>query len=268
MVQGQRKDADPFEVYHLGDDIYWVGFADWSAGFSNNPYLLVCGEEAVLVDPGSLLHYHVVAKKVLQIVRPEQISTIIVQHQDPDLCASIPKFEALIERPLKLVVPPRAALFMPYYAVSSELITPQDRDRLTVGGRTFEFHWTPYVHFAGAMMTWEAATRTLLASDVFAAFSTDWHLFADENYVEETRAFIEPYIGSPQAWQAALARVRELSPARICPQHGSIVDRDIETYLDAVSKFDVARMLAPGGRGGGRDLTPRLGEAPPEGPDR
>ncbi len=42
---------------------------------------------------------------------------------------------------------------------------------------------------------------------------------------------------------AAVDRVRALEPKRICPQHGSIIDKDIEAYLDAVSRFQVGRML-------------------------
>ena len=243
MGDDRTRCADPYKVYDIGDDIRWVGFADWSAGFSNNPYLVLCGEEAVLIDPGSLLHFHVVARKVLEVVEPEQISTIIVQHQDPDLCANIPKFEALIQRPLRVVVPRLAALFMPYYGIQSELVTVHDRDTLTVGGRTFEFHYTPYVHFAGAMMTFDRRSRTLFTSDVFAALTTEWTLFADDNYVEATRAFIEPYIADERSWRNAIARVRELKPSRLCPQHGSIVDRDIDAYLDAVSEFRVGTML-------------------------
>lgn len=30
----------------IADNIWWVGFADYEAGFSNNPYLLVAGDEA------------------------------------------------------------------------------------------------------------------------------------------------------------------------------------------------------------------------------
>ena len=234
---------DPYQVYEIGDGVYWVGFGDRKAGFSNNPYLVVSGDEAVLIDPGSVLHYHVVAKKVLQVVAPHQIKAIIVQHQDPDLCAVIPKFEVLIDRPIHVVVSPRAAVFLPYYGIMSELVTPADGETLTLGGRAFQFLWTPYVHFAGAMMTWDASTRTLFASDVFAAFSTHWRLFADDHYVEETRAFIEPYIACDQAWQNALAVVRGLSPKRICLQHGSVIADDVEAYLDAVSTFKVGRML-------------------------
>jgi len=243
MMSAEDRQSDPYKVYEVAEGIYWVGFADWDAGFSNNPYLLVSEDEAVLIDPGSVLHYHVVAKKVLEIVRPEQIKTIVVQHQDPDLCASVPKFESLIGNRIQLVVHPRAALFMPYYGITSELTTPADRQSITLAGRELQFFHTPYVHFAGAMMTWDATSKTLFSSDVFAGLSTDWKLFADDTYVEDTRAFTEPYVGSQTAWQAAVDAARSLAPNRICPQHGSIVDRKVESFLHAVAQFRVGRML-------------------------
>ncbi|MFH0964210.1 MAG: MBL fold metallo-hydrolase [Planctomycetota bacterium] len=235
--------SDPYKVYEVAEGIYWVGFADWSAGFSNNPYLIVTDEGAILIDPGSVLHYHVVAKKVLSVVKAERIQTIIVQHQDPDLCASIPKFEVLIDHPIEVVVPQRAALFMPYYGVTSKLVSPRDGAKMRIAGRELVFHATPYVHFAGAIMTWDTATRTLFASDVFAAFTRKWSLFAGEGYAEATRDFIEPYIGSQRAWREAVRKVRGLEPLRICPQHGSIIAENIDEYLAAVSKFKVGRML-------------------------
>ena len=244
MTQSQYDDA--YQTYEIGDGIYWVGFADWNTGFSNSPYLITSGDEAVLIDPGSVLHYHVVAKKVLQIVEPQQISTIILLHQDPDLCASVPRFEALIERPIRVIAHRLTTRFLPYYGITSELVTPGDREVMTLAGREIEFHHTPYVHFAGAMMAWEPGTRTLFASDVFAALSKHWALFADDDYIEATRRFVEVYDGSEAAWLAALDRARSLDPKRICPQHGSIIEGNIDEYLDAVAGFRVGRALRSG----------------------
>ena len=236
---------DAYATYEIGDGVHWVGFADWNAGFSNNPYLITSGDDAVLIDPGSVLHYHVVAKKVLQVVRPEQISAIVVLHQDPDLCASVPRFEMLIDHPIRVVTHPQAALFLPYYGIMSEYVTPADGEVLTLGGRELQFLYTPYVHFAGAMIAWEPVTRTVFASDLFAALTTRWSLFADDSYVEATRAFVEPYMGSQRAWLACLELVRSLNPKRICPQHGSIIVDGIEEYLDALSRFHVGSLLPP-----------------------
>ena len=243
MADSDAKYDNPYRVYEICDGVYWVGFADRQAGFSNNPYLLVKDGEAAIIDPGSLLHYHLVAKKILEVVKPEQISTIIVQHQDPDLCAAIPRFEALIEHPIRVVAHPRAALFMPYYGVTSELVQPEDGEILAIAGRQLQFVYTPYVHFAGAMMTWDAAGGTLFASDVFGAFAKHWQLYADRSYFKRTRLFIEPFVGSQEAWDYAIRRTRALKPKRLCPQHGSIIQNDLDEYLDAVSKFRVGKML-------------------------
>ena len=46
------KKLDDTKAIEVADNIWWVGFADNEAGFSNNPYLLVDEDEAVLFDPG------------------------------------------------------------------------------------------------------------------------------------------------------------------------------------------------------------------------
>ncbi len=240
-----NRQDDAYEAYALGDGIYWVGFADWTSGFSNNPYLLVSDDDAVLIDPGSVLHYHVVAKKVLQLVEPERLSAIVLLHQDPDLCASVPRFEALISHPIRVITHSHSVRLLPYYGIMSEFVTPAHGETLRLAGRSLQFFHTPYVHFAGAMMAWDADSRTLFASDVFAGVTTNWTLFADASYVEATRPFAEDYFGSAAAWEAALAIARRLKPARICPQHGSIIQDDVDAYLDAVSQFRVARLLRP-----------------------
>lgn len=239
---------DPYQVYEVADNIFWIGFPDRSAGFSNNPYLIKVGHEAVLIDPGSLVHYHVVAKKVMSLVEPHQIRTIIAQHQDPDLCASIPRFEALIERPIRVVVPPWAAMFMPYYGITSDLIKPGDGETLTFGGRPFKVFYTPYVHFVQTMVTWDPTTRTLFSSDIGAGLTTDWRLYADEQYVEDMRAWAEPYVGDQKAWESAIEFIRSLEPDRICPQHGCIIEGDVDHYLDAMKDFKVGSELGAGER--------------------
>lgn len=244
MAHEGRDYTDPYQVYEVADNIYWVGFPDRSAGFSNNPYLVKVGDEAVLIDPGSLVHYHVVAKKVLSLVEPHQIRTIVAQHQDPDLCASIPRFEALIERRIRVVVPPWASTFMPYYGITSELILPEDGQTLIFGGQEFQVFYTPYVHFAQTMITWDPRTRTVFSSDIGAGLSTDWRLYADEQYIEDMRAWAEPYIGRQEAWESALEHIRSLEPQRICPQHGCIIEGDIDHYLDAMKEFRVGAELA------------------------
>lgn len=48
-LPGRKRRMDRLDdknAIEIADNIWWVGFADYEAGFSNNPYLLVAGDEA------------------------------------------------------------------------------------------------------------------------------------------------------------------------------------------------------------------------------
>ncbi|MBT3224480.1 MAG: diguanylate cyclase, partial [Proteobacteria bacterium] len=83
---------DDQNAVEVAEGIWWLGFADYEAGFSNNPYLLVSGDEAVLFDPGpgSPFFLDIILHKIRQVIDPEKVRYIVVHHQDPDLCALIP----------------------------------------------------------------------------------------------------------------------------------------------------------------------------------
>ena len=141
---------------------------------------------------------------------------------------------------VKLVAQTRTALFMRYYDAKSEVISVEDGDEIELkSGRKLTFYTTPYVHFAGAMVTYDSKTKTVFSSDIFGAFSIDWSLYANEYYVEAFKAFTEPYIGSKDALQYAVNKLKTLEIERICPQHGSVIDTDIGKYVQAAEDMEV-----------------------------
>ncbi len=230
------------------DDIYWVGFADRKVGFSNNPYLIVDGNEAMLIDPGSRApeHYRVVHNKVAKVLRGdfEKIKYMMVQHQDPDLCAALPLFEVIVNPEVKIYAQSRSALFLRYYGVNSEVVPIEDGDEFVFeSGRKLTFITTPYVHFAGSHVTYDHKTKSLFSSDIFGGFSINWSLYANKYYLEAFKAFTEPYIGSKEALLSALEKISAFEIERILPQHGSIIDEDIDKYIEAAKNLEVAQWL-------------------------
>ena len=78
----------------IAEGVHWVGFYDRDAGLHCNPYLVVDGGEAVLIDGGSLPDFPVVLTKILQTgIHPGAIRALVYQHIDPDLCGSMARFE-------------------------------------------------------------------------------------------------------------------------------------------------------------------------------
>lgn len=225
----------------IAEGVFWVGFEDREAGFRCNPYLLVDGEEAVLIEPGSVPHYPQVVNKVLQVVQPFRISHIILSHQDPDLCASVPRFEELIARlDLKLVTHWRAAVLIAHYGVRSSFYhVDANRWQLTLkSGRTLKFIFAPYCHFPGAFMTYDPQTKVLFSGDLFGAFSFDWSLFANDYYIEAMKAFHENYMPSREILSAAMRKLLEYDIQMIAPQHGSVIGRDVRRHIEALMELE------------------------------
>jgi flavorubredoxin len=77
----------------IAPGIFWVGGSLETTGLQCNPYLIIDGQEAVLIDPGSILDFGTVWENVCELVDPAQIRFVILHHQDPDLASSVPLFE-------------------------------------------------------------------------------------------------------------------------------------------------------------------------------
>ena len=98
--------------------IYWVGYSDFNGGLHCNPYLIVEGDEAVLIDGGSRDDFSSVMLKILRTgISPSQITRLIYQHYDPDLCGSLPQLEAIINsEELRIISHMENNVFIHYYS--------------------------------------------------------------------------------------------------------------------------------------------------------
>jgi class 3 adenylate cyclase len=237
---------DDKNAIEITDDIWWVGFADYEAGFSNNPYLLVDGEEGVFFDPGPghPVFRDMILNKIGQVIDPERIKYIVVHHQDPDLCGLIPFLENVLHPDVTIIAHPRTALFIPYYGVRRNILPVGDGDVLQLrSGRTITFYHTPYVHFAGSMVTYDDKTASLFSSDLFAVFNREWSLYADESYIELARTFIEYYVEGRESLRYAYDKLKRLTIRTILPQHGGIIRENIDRFLNILKEAEPGRML-------------------------
>jgi flavorubredoxin len=223
---------DSDKAVEVQPGIWWVGWPDYTAGFSNNPYLLIEDDEVVLFDPGSRLeaHWAIVRKKIESIVPLNEVTMVVVHHQDPDLCAALPLIEEAVGVDnFEIVTTERTSFFIPYYDVKTQVTTVDDGDKIEIGNghRELLFITSPYLHFAGAMVTYDAIYRVLFSSDIFGAFSLDWALYANEYYLDAMKVFSEPYFSDKRHVENFLRKIIDLEIEMICPQHGSIIPNDL-----------------------------------------
>lgn len=235
----------PIEV---AEGVYWVGY-NMDAVFRTNPYLIVDGDEAVLIDPGSSIDFFAVRSKVASIISPSKIKHIILHHQDPDLCGSTRQFEIIIEEDIKIYNPLRSSFFVRFYGIETPItkISKDGEFLIFKSGRKLQFFMTPYCHSPGAMVTYDEKTKTIFTSDIFGAFGDQWDLFADkigdEKHLEDVRLFMEPFMGSEEAMKLAIGKMKKLDINLICPQHGSILRKNAKGWLENINNFKYGAYL-------------------------
>jgi flavorubredoxin len=247
MATEQEK-LDYTEPIEISDGIYWLGFYDENAAFHSNPYLIKDGDEVVIIDPAGITEYPQVASKIFSIIKPSQVSHIILHHQDPDLCAAVPMLEnAIGNKDLKLVTHSRASVLIHYYGVKSEfyLVDNNDYSLTLKSGRRLKFMTTPFMHFPAAIVTYDETSKILFSSDIFGAISKDWNLYASEGYQEKMATFHKGYMPSNKFLNAFVEKIEPLDIEMILPQHGSVIKGDmVPKCMDFLKTLKVGLDLA------------------------
>lgn len=253
------KYQQPIEI---AKGIYWVGFYDDEYFLHCNPFLIIEGDEAVLIDGGSRNDFSTVMLKILQTgVNPNNIKKLIYHHYDPDLCGSIPDFEELIDNDnLTILSHEDNNLFIKYYGTNlkSECVEKNQFEFKFSTGRKLTFIMTPYCHSSASFVTFDEETGTLFSSDLFGSTAKEWDLFSDlDNYchicsdysssevvscklgkkecpIEKILLFHKKIMTSKKSLDFAMDRIKKLPIKIIASQHGSLIreSRDINFIIN------------------------------------
>ena len=238
---------DYSEAIEIAQGIYWVGYSDQRAGLHCNPYLIVDGDDAVLLDSGSRGDFSTVMLKIMRTgTNPQRINRLIYHHYDPDLCGNIPHMEALINNPeLKIISHYDNNMFINYYSPKSpKLCISQLNFRYAFpGGRELRFIRTPYCHSPGSFMTLDTKTGVLFTSDLFGSYDANWSLFTSISEqcgmcdyspvcpltgkacpMRGILNFHQRIMTSRRALDYALDRIEEAGAEQIAPQHGGVLN--------------------------------------------
>ena len=246
----QRKYEHPIEI---ADGIHWVGFHEKTSNLHCNPYLIVGGRQAVVIDAGSRPDFAVVMMKILQTgVSPQDIAALIYQHPDPDLCGSMSNMVDICRNAdLQILSDPGNNVFLSYYIEREKRgmlrSIVESGFEFTFGGRTLLFYRTPYAHCEGSFITYDGQTKTLFGSmgrqwDLFVRFDEACYTCPEEAPCPVGRsdcplgdilAFHRHIMPSEKALHQAMEVVGKLDVRVIAPQHGGIFTekRDIDFVI-------------------------------------
>ena len=178
----------------IKDKIYWMGYEDWDArlfdsliplpdGTSYNAFLIEGSEKTVLIDT---VEPQFSDDLMAQLENVSKLDYVISLHAEQDHSGSIP--QVLSKYPdAKLITSQRAkTMLMDLLHISEETFkTVDDGEILSLGDKTLEFIYTPWVHWPETMVAYLKEDKILFSCDFFGA-----HIASSELYVtDETRIY-------------------------------------------------------------------------------
>ena len=192
-------------------------------GIRSNQYLVLHEKNGVMLDPGGFGVMPRVLAELLRYVEPQQLSGIILSHQDPDIVGGIATWLEISDVPVYVS---RIWLrFLPNYGIKSmhRFIGVPDEGMTVEMVPGFRLQLVPahFLHSEGHINVYDPLSRILFTGDIGAAM-----LPLDKDY-----AFVDDF-------KAHLPYIEEFHRRYMC------CNRAARIWVEAVSKLDID-MLAP-----------------------
>jgi len=243
----------------ITDKISLLGYVDWDArlfdsliplpdGTSYNAYLIKGSKKNVLIDTVEAEF----ASELFSQLGDIKIDYIISLHAEQDHSGAIP---ALLEKyPLAKVItnPKGKEMLIDLLHISDEkFITVKDGETISLGDKTLEFIYTPWVHWPETMSLYLQEDKILFSCDFFGSHiaTTDVYV-TDECRVYEAakRYYSEIMMPFKPIIVKDIDKLLTRDIAMIAPSHGPVYPNPsfiIEAYQDWLSSAPHNKVVIP-----------------------
>lgn len=240
----------------LAANVFSVGVQDWDRrlfdeliplpnGTSYNAYLIKGSEKTALldtVDPSkmNLLVDHLVRAGA------DSIDYIVCHHAEQDHSGGIPDI-LLMYPDAKVVTNPKCkGMLIDHLQLEpDQFIEVEDGEMLSLGDKTLQFIYTPWVHWPETMCTWLAEDGILFSCDFFGSHQAGSNLYVENEALTleaAKRYFGEIMMPFRSTIRSNLKKLEGLGIAKIAPSHGPVYPRPaliVEAYQEWVDDAKV-----------------------------
>jgi len=243
----------------IRDGVYSVGAVDWDRrlfdsliplpdGTSYNAYLVQGSEKTALLDTVDPSKSDVLFANLEGLPR---IDYVVAHHGEQDHSGTLPAVLSRFKEAKLLATTKGKDILIDLLRIPEERIAiVEDGESLSLGDKTLEFIYMPWVHWPETMVSYLREDRILFTCDLFGSHLATSDLYADEARVYEPakRYYAEIMMPFHKAIEKHLERVRAIDAALIAPSHGPIYDRPafiVDAYSDWVSGAPQNRVVLP-----------------------
>ena len=165
----------------LKPGIFWVGVNDrttdlfeglWpitQEGVTYNSYL-VKGEKTALIDLTKSIKGDEFLSMIEELTDISKIDYIIINHMEPDHTGIVNIIRKLAPRATILGTDKTVQMLASFFGITEKVQAIKDGQTLSLGKRTLQFLYTPFVHWPETMMTYETSHQILFSCDGFGGY--------------------------------------------------------------------------------------------------
>jgi len=244
----------------LTERVFSVGVQDWDRqlfdaliplpdGTSYNAYIIRGSEKTALLDTVDPTRTDQLIDHLLR-AGVDTIDYIISHHAEQDHSGSIPDI-LLLYPEAKIVTNPKCkAMLIDHLQLEEEqFIEVQDGQELSLGDKTLQFIYTPWVHWPETMSTWLKEDRIFFSCDFFGSHQACSNLYVqDEAKTLESakRYFGEIMMPFRGPIRSNLKKLEGLNIAMIAPSHGPVYPKPeliVNAYREWVDEDKVTNKV-------------------------
>ncbi|MBW8015399.1 MAG: FprA family A-type flavoprotein [Planctomycetes bacterium] len=234
----------------LADNVYSVGVIDWDLklfdrliplpdGTSYNSYVVKGSDKTALIDSVEPEHVdeliaHLVAAGI------DKIDYLVALHGEQDHSGALPDMLVLYPDARVVTNPKCKSMLIDLLDLEDEqIITVEDREVLSLGDKTLEFVYTPWVHWPETMSVYLKEDRILFSCDLFGSHIATSDLFVSDKcqaYEPAKRYYAEIMMPYRKPVLNNIKKISDLDIAIIAPSHGPAYD-DPKFIIDAYAEW-------------------------------
>ena len=245
--------------YKISDDLHWVGAIDWGLrdfhgystenGSSYNAFLMT-DQKNVLFDAVKVHFGSEILERITQLLPPEKIDYIVVNHVEMDHSGALPLVVDKI-KPEKIICSAKGkeALLSHFKRPDWPYHVVKTGDTVNTGKYNISFIETPMLHWPDSMFSYIVEKKTLISSDAFGQhWATSERFDKDVDFGELMHQagkyyanIILPYSGLVQKLLKTVSEMG-LKIEMIAPDHGLIWTKHIDKIIAAYSDWSKPKL--------------------------
>jgi flavorubredoxin len=244
----------------ITERVTWMGAVDWDRrlfdsliplpdGTSYNAYLIEGSEKTVLIDT---VDPHMKDRLFAQLEDVPHLDYVIAQHAEQDHSGTLPDILEMYPEAPVLTTPKGEEMLTDLLRLPADRIqSVENGETLSLGDRTLEFIYTPWVHWPETMVTYLQEEKFLFTCDFFGSHLATSDLYVvDEAHVTEAakRYYAEIMMPFRRIIKRNLDKLADYDFDTIAPSHGPIYDNPnfiLEAYRHWVSAPPVNKVVFP-----------------------